>query len=84
YIVSRTQVYNISGNGTTVVFTLSLPEEVTDANYRIVSVVPDWLTTVRYLDDTRGTSYFGITFGSAPPSGTRRLNVTFERLRPAH
>lgn len=84
YIVSRTQVYNISGNGTTVVFTLSLPEEVTDANYRIVSVVPDWLTTVRYLDDTRGISYFGITFGSAPPSGTRRLNVTFERLRPAH
>lgn len=84
YIVSRTQVYNISGNGTTVVFTLPLPEEVTDANYRIVSVVPDWLTTVRYLDDTRGTSYFGITFGSAPPSGTRRLNVTFERLRPAH
>ncbi|HBS6214476.1 TPA: hypothetical protein MAL84_004382 [Klebsiella pneumoniae] len=84
YIVSRTQTYNLAGDGTTIEFTLSLPEEVADANYRIVSVVPDWLTTVRYLDSTRGTSYFGITFGSAPPSGTRRLNVTFERLRPAH
>ncbi|MCK4156716.1 tail fiber/spike domain-containing protein [Klebsiella pneumoniae] len=84
YIVSRTQTYNLAGDGTTVEFTLSLPEEVADTNYRIVSVVPDWLTTVRYLDNTRGTSYFGITFGSAPPSGTRRLNVTFERLRPAH
>ncbi|MDN3809638.1 hypothetical protein ACVZIW_06575 [Klebsiella aerogenes] len=84
YIVSRTQTYNLAGDGTTVEFTLSLPEEVADTNYRIVSVVPDWLTTVRYLDSTRGTSYFGITFGSAPPSGTRRLNVTFERLRPAH
>ncbi|HBV2977840.1 TPA: right-handed parallel beta-helix repeat-containing protein [Klebsiella pneumoniae] len=84
YIVSRTQTYNLAGDGTTVEFTLSLPEEVADANYRIVSVVPDWLTTVRYLDNTKGTSYFGITFGSAPPSGTRRLNVTFERLRPAH
>ncbi|MFC3009581.1 right-handed parallel beta-helix repeat-containing protein [Klebsiella oxytoca] len=84
YIVSRTQTYNLAGDGTTVEFTLSLPEEVADANYRIVSVVPDWLTTVRYLDNTKGTSYFGITFGTAPPSGTRRLNVTFERLRPAH
>ncbi|HBM3140412.1 TPA: hypothetical protein LVM08_002267 [Klebsiella oxytoca] len=84
YIVSRTQTYNLAGDGTTIEFTLSLPEEVTDANYRIVSVVPDWLTTVRYLDNTKGTSYFGITFGAAPPSGTRRLNVTFERLRPAH
>ncbi|MEC5279055.1 hypothetical protein RYZ69_26140, partial [Klebsiella pneumoniae] len=84
YIVSRTQTYNLAGDGTTVEFTLSLPEEVADTNYRIVSVVPDWLTTVRYLDNTRGTSYFGIAFGSAPPSGTRRLNVTFERLRPAH
>lgn len=84
YIVSRTQTYNLAGDGTTVEFTLSLPEEVADTNYRIVSVVPDWLTTVRHLDNTRGTSYFGITFGSAPPSGTRRLNVTFERLRPAH
>ncbi|MDM4442571.1 hypothetical protein QTO76_29370 [Klebsiella oxytoca] len=84
YIVSRTQTYNLAGDGTTVEFTLSLPEEVTDANYRIVSVVPDWLTTVRYLDNTKGTSYFGVTFGSAPPSGTRRLNITFERLRPAH
>ncbi|HGW6140518.1 TPA: right-handed parallel beta-helix repeat-containing protein [Klebsiella pneumoniae] len=84
YIVSRTQTYNLAGDGTTVEFTLSLPEEVADVNYRIVSVAPDWLTTVRYLDNTKGTSYFGITFGSAPPSGTRRLNVTFERLRPAH
>ncbi|MDM4401090.1 hypothetical protein QTP07_28690 [Klebsiella oxytoca] len=84
YIVSRTQTYNLAGDGTTVEFTLSLPEEVTDANYRIVSVVPDWLTTVRYLDNAKGTSYFGVTFGSAPPSGTRRLNITFERLRPAH
>ncbi|WP_137034491.1 hypothetical protein [Klebsiella pneumoniae] len=84
YIVSRTQTYNLAGDGTTIEFTLSLPEEVTDANYRIISVVPDWLTTVRYLDNTKGTSYFGVTFGSAPPSGTRRLNVTFERLRPAH
>ncbi|CAH5190635.1 phage tail fiber protein [Klebsiella pneumoniae] len=84
YIVSRTQTYNLAGDGTTVEFTLSLPEEVADVNYRIVSVVPDWLTTVRYLDNTKGTSYFGVTFGSAPPSGTRRLNVTFERLRPAH
>ncbi|EPL7409380.1 hypothetical protein WI981_000717, partial [Klebsiella pneumoniae] len=69
--------------GTTLDFTLSLPQAVADANYRIVSVVPDWLTTVRHLDNTKGTSYFGISFGSAPPSGTRRLNVTFERLRPA-
>ncbi|HDU3753716.1 TPA: hypothetical protein QIZ32_002002 [Klebsiella pneumoniae subsp. pneumoniae] len=84
YIVSRTQTYNLAGDGTTVEFTLSLPEEVADANYRIVSVVPDWLTTVRYLDNTKGTSYFGVTFGSAPPSGTRRLNITLERLRPAH
>lgn len=84
YIVSRTQTYNLAGDGTTVEFTLSLPEEVADANYRIVSVVPDWLTTVRYLDNAKGTSYFGVTFGSAPPSGTRRLNITFERLRPAH
>ncbi|HCD5653000.1 TPA: hypothetical protein NBZ74_005477 [Klebsiella pneumoniae] len=84
YITSRTQTYNLAGDGTTVEFTLSLPQEVADVNYRIVSVVPDWLTTVRYLDNTRGTAYFGITFGSAPPSGTRRLNVTFERLRPAH
>ncbi|EPH3059707.1 TPA: hypothetical protein RFN03_003488 [Klebsiella aerogenes] len=84
YIVSRTQTYNLAGDGTTVEFTLSLPEEVADVNYRIVSVAPDWLTTVRYLDNTKGTSYFGVTFGSAPPSGTRRLNVTFERLRPAH
>ncbi|MEG8355761.1 hypothetical protein U4P18_23845, partial [Klebsiella pneumoniae] len=70
--------------GTTLDFTLSLPQAVADANYRIVSVVPDWLTTVRHLDKTKGTSYFGISFGSAPPSGTRRLNVTFERLRPAN
>lgn len=84
YITSRTQAYNLAGDGTTVEFTLSLPQEVTDANYRIVSVVPDWLTTVRYLDNVKGTSYFGITFGSAPPAGTRRLNITFERLRPAH
>ncbi|MEQ0254879.1 hypothetical protein, partial [Klebsiella sp. CN_Kp116] len=84
YIVSRTQTYNLAGDGTTVEFTLSLPQEVTDANYRIASVVPDWLTTVRYLDNTKGTAYFGITFGSAPPSGTRRLNIMFERLRPAH
>ena len=84
YITSRTQAYNLASDGSTVEFTLSLPQEVTDANYRIVSVVPDWLTTVRYLDNVKGTSYFGITFGSAPPSGTRRLNVTFERLRPAH
>ena len=84
YIVSRTQAYNLAGDGTTLDFTLSLPQAVADANYRIVSVVPDWLTTVRHLDNTKGTSYFGISFGSAPPSGTRRLNVTFERLRPAN
>ncbi|MGI6822875.1 phage tail fiber protein [Klebsiella pneumoniae] len=84
YIVSRTQAYNLAGDGTTLDFTLSLPQAVADANYRIVSVVPDWLTTVRCLDSTKGTSYFGISFGSAPPSGTRRLNVTFERLRPAN
>ncbi|HBS5637723.1 TPA: hypothetical protein MAK24_005020 [Klebsiella pneumoniae] len=83
YIVSRKQAYNLAGDGTTLDFTLSLPQAVADANYRIVSVVPDWLTTVRHLDNTKGTSYFGISFGSAPPSGTRRLNVTFERLRPA-
>lgn len=83
YIVSRTQAYSISGDGTTTDFTLSLPEQVTDTNYRIVSVVPDWLTTMRYLDSTKTTSLFGISFGTAPPSGTRRLNVTFERLRPA-
>ncbi|EOE3642169.1 hypothetical protein ACKE83_004839 [Klebsiella pneumoniae] len=84
YITSRTQAYNLAGDGSTVEFTLSLPQEVTDANYRIVSVVPDWLTTVRYLDNVNGTSYFGITFGSAPPAGTRRVNISFERLRPAH
>lgn len=84
YITSRTQAYNLAGDGTTVEFTLSLPQEVTDANYRIVSVVPDWLTTVRYLDNVKGKSYFGITFGSAPPAGTRRVNISFERLRPAH
>ncbi|MDM4317994.1 hypothetical protein QTO97_32830, partial [Klebsiella oxytoca] len=28
YIVSRTQTYNLAGDGTTVEFTLSLPEEV--------------------------------------------------------
>ncbi|HCB0831334.1 TPA: right-handed parallel beta-helix repeat-containing protein [Klebsiella pneumoniae] len=84
YIVSRTQVYNLAGDGTTLDFTLSLPQAVADANYRIVSVVPDWLTTIRYLDNTKGTSYFIISFGTAPTSGTRRLNVTFERLRPAH
>lgn len=82
YIVSRTQVYSISGDGTTTDFTLSLPEVVTDTSYRIVSIVPDWLTTMRYLDATKTTSLFGISFGTAPPSGTRRLNVTFERLRP--
>ncbi len=83
YITSRTQIYNLVGDGTTVEFTLSLPEEVIDNEYRIVSVVTDWLTTARYLDNTKGTSYLGITFGSAPIPGTRRLNVTFERLRPA-
>ncbi|WP_142369186.1 hypothetical protein [Klebsiella aerogenes] len=83
YITSRTQIYNLVGDGTTVEFTLSLPEEVIDNEYRIVSVVTDWLTTARYMDNTKGTSYFGITFGSAPIPGTRRLNVTFERLRPA-
>lgn len=82
YIVSRTQVYSLSGDGATTDFTLSLPEQVTDTNYRIVSVVPDWLTTMRYLDSTKTTSLFGISFGTAPPSGTRRLNVAFERLRP--
>ncbi|HBR4841795.1 TPA: right-handed parallel beta-helix repeat-containing protein [Klebsiella pneumoniae] len=82
YIVSRTQVYNLAGDGTTLDFTLSLPQAVADTNYRIVSVVPDWLTTVRCLDKTKGTSYFGISFGSAPPSGTRRVNISFERLRP--
>ncbi|HGK3935294.1 TPA: phage tail fiber protein [Klebsiella pneumoniae] len=82
YIVSRTQVYNLAGDGTTLDFTLSLPQKVADANYRIVSVVPDWLTTVRYLDNTKGTSYFIISFGTAPPSGTRRVNISFERLRP--
>ncbi|HGY5190307.1 hypothetical protein HJX11_09875 [Klebsiella pneumoniae] len=82
YIVSRTQVYNLAGDGTTLDFTLSLPQTVADANYRIVSVVPDWLTTVRYLDKTKGTSYFIISFGTAPPSGTRRVNISFERLRP--
>lgn len=84
YIVSRTQAYNLVGDGTTLYFTLALPQAVADANYRIVSVVPDWLTTVRHLDNTKGTSYFGISFGTAPTSGTRRLNVTFERLRPAN
>ncbi|GKJ51736.1 hypothetical protein NUBL13790_10290 [Klebsiella pneumoniae] len=82
YIVSRTQAYNLAGDGTTLDFTLSLPQAVADTNYRIVSVVPDWLTTVRCLDNTKGTSYFGISFGSAPPSGTRRVNISFERLRP--
>ncbi|MGY8462950.1 hypothetical protein L1R36_11595 [Klebsiella pneumoniae] len=82
YIVSRTQVYNLAGDGTTLDFTLSLPQTVADANYRIVSVVPDWLTTVRYLDNTKGTSYFIISFGTAPTSGTRRVNISFERLRP--
>lgn len=82
YIVSRTQVYSISGDGTTTDFTLSLPEVVTDTSYRIVSIVPDWLTTMRYLDATKTTSLFGISFGTAPPSGTRRLNIYFERLRP--
>ncbi|WLJ70325.1 tail fiber protein [Klebsiella phage Kpn BU9] len=82
YIVSRTQAYNLAGDGTTLDFTLSLPQAVADTNYRIVSVVPDWLTTVRCLDSTKGTSYFGISFGSAPPSGTRRVNISFERLRP--
>ncbi|MHB6324110.1 right-handed parallel beta-helix repeat-containing protein [Klebsiella pneumoniae] len=82
YIVSRTQVYNLAGDGTTLDFTLSLPQAVADANYRIVSVVPDWLTTIRYLDNTKGTSYFIISFGTAPPSGTRRVNISFERLRP--
>lgn len=82
YIVSRTQVYNLAGDGTTLDFTLALPQSVADANYRIVSVVPDWLTTVRYLDNTKGTSYFIISFGTAPTSGTRRVNITFERLRP--
>lgn len=82
YIVTRTQVYSLAGDGVTVDFTLTLPETVTDVNYRIVSVVPDWLTTVRYLDSTKTTSLFGISFGTAPPSGTRRLNVVLERLRP--
>lgn len=82
YIVSRTQAYNLAGDGTTLDFTLSLPQAVADTNYRIVSVVPDWLTTVRCLDSTKGTSYFGISFGSAPPSGTRRVTISFERLRP--
>lgn len=82
YIVSRTQVYSLSGDGTTTDFTLSLPEVVTDTSYRIISIVPDWLTTTRYLDATKTTSIFGISFGTAPPSGTRRLNVAFERLRP--
>lgn len=82
YIVSRTQAYNLAGDGTTLDFTLSLPQAVADANYRIVSVVPDWLTTIRYLDNTKGTSYFIISFGTAPPSGTRRVNISFERLRP--
>lgn len=82
YIVSRTQAYNLAGDGTTLDFTLSLPQAVADTNYRIVSVVPDWLTTIRCLDSTKGTSYFGISFGSAPPSGTRRVNISFERLRP--
>ncbi|HDU8097747.1 TPA: right-handed parallel beta-helix repeat-containing protein [Klebsiella pneumoniae] len=82
YIVSRTQVYNLAGDGTTLDFTLSLPQAVADANYRIVSVVPDWLTTIRYLDNTKGTSYFIISFGTAPPSRTRRVNISFERLRP--
>lgn len=82
YIVSRTQAYSLSGDGTTTDFTLSLPEVVTDTSYRIISIVPDWLTTTRYLDATKTTSLFGISFGAAPPSGTRRLNVAFERLRP--
>lgn len=82
YIVSRTQVYSLSGDGATTGFTLSLPEVVTDTSYRIISIVPDWLTTIRYLDATKTTSLFGISFGTAPPSGTRRLNVSFERLRP--
>lgn len=82
YIVSRTQVYSLSGDGATTDFTLSLPEVVTDTSYRIISIVPDWLTTIRYLDATKTTSLFGISFGTAPPSGTRRLNVSFERLRP--
>lgn len=82
YIVSRTQVYSLSGDGVTTDFTLSLPEVVTDTSYRIISIVPDWLTTIRYLDATKTTSLFGISFGTAPPSGTRRLNVSFERLRP--
>lgn len=82
YIVSRTQVYNLAGDGATTDFTLSLPEVVSDTSYRIISIVPDWLTTIRYLDATKTTSLFGISFGTAPPSGTRRLNVSFERLRP--
>lgn len=82
YQVSRTQVYSLSGDGATTDFTLSLPEVVTDTSYRIISIVPDWLTTIRYLDSTKTTSLFGISFGTAPPSGTRRLNVVFERLRP--
>lgn len=82
YLTERTQVYSLAGDGVTTDFTLSLPQTVTDTAYRIVSVVPDWLTTYRYLDSTKTTSLFGISFGTAPPSGTRRVNITFERLRP--
>lgn len=82
YLVERTVVYYLNGDGKTVEFTLSLPQNVIDTGYRIVSVETDWLTTSRYLDETKGKSYFGLTFGTAPGTGTRRVNVKFERLRP--
>lgn len=82
YITERVHSFPISADGSTVDFTVALPETVRDTSYTIGGIVPDWLTTTRVLASTKTTALFGISFGTAPPAGTRNVVVSLGRLRP--
>ncbi|UEP18940.1 tail fiber [Klebsiella phage vB_Kp_IME531] len=82
YITDRVYSLQVTGDGVKTDFTVALPEAVLDTSYTINGVVPDWLTTFRVLPGTKTTTLFGISFGTAPPSGSRTLVLSLGRLRP--
>lgn len=82
YVTEITKTYSITGDGTTTIFSLNLPSTVLNTNYRIVSILPDYQTTVRPLLAGKSVTSFNIEFGTAPTATTRSIEVRLEELTP--
>lgn len=83
YQTEVTREYSITPDGTTKIFTLSLPATVLNTNYRVASISVDTLSDIRWIPGGKTTTQFSIEFGTAPAAGTNRIvTVRLENLRP--